>query len=167
MKNLLSTGEITGTHGFGGCMKINSFSGEVKHFLKLRKVFLSDGRQTKKLAVESVRAAGKSALVKFKGIDETSIARKYINWTVWVPRGQAAPKRRKEYYIADLTGCAVFLEGREVGRVKAIFDSGSYTYLEIDRVGEKAIVLPFIDRYFGKVNIRKKRIAIREPWLLE
>ena len=167
MKNLLSTGEVTGTHGLGGCMRIKSFSGEVKHFLKLKNAVLSDGRQTKKLVVESVRSAGKSALVKFKGIDDTSIARKYVNWTIWVPRGRAAFKRRKEYYVADLTGCAIFLERREVARVKAIFDSGSHTYLEIDRVGEKAIVLPFIDRYFGKVDIRKKRIEIREAWLLE
>ena len=166
MKNLLSTGEITGTHGLDGCLRISPFSGEIKHLLQLKKALVSDGRQKKILDVASMRSAGSDVLVSFKGIEGVEEARKYIKWTVWVPRRRAATRRRNEFYVADLTGCSLIADRRVVGTVKGIYDSGPRTYLEIDRADGDVAVLPFIDQYFGKVNIRKRSIEIRTPWLL-
>lgn len=167
MKNLLSTGEITGTHGLYGHLRVRPYSGEIKHLLRLRKVSLtSDGwKDTRR--IESARSAGKDVLIKLRGIDDVEAAKTFVNKTLWVSRSRAAAKRRSEYYVADLTGCEVVSARRKVGKVKAIFDSGPNIYLEIDKPDKNTVVLPFIDRYFGKINIRKRQIEIRELWLLE
>ena len=108
---------------------------------------------------------GNSVLLKLEGVDSPEAGRRYSNWTVWVDRKRAAVRRRKEYYSADVNGCAVIGRGERVGRIEAVCETDSIPYIEIRDLSGETYILPFSKRYFGKVDLKKKEIELKGSWL--
>jgi len=165
MDGLLATARIKRPHGVNGYLRLESFSGETKHLLKLKKIVLEGEREKIHFTVEDSVKNGNSVLLKLKGVDTPEAGRRYSNWTVWVDRKKAARRKRKEYYAADLTGCALMDHGEQVGTVEAVSGSDSDAYIEIRDMGGETYLLPFLKRYFGKVDLKKRKIEFDESWL--
>lgn len=165
MEGYLATARIQRPHGVKGYLRLESFSGETKHLLRLKKIILEGESEKIHFAVEDSVLNGKSVLMKLKGVDTPEAGRRYSNWTVWVDRKKAAGRKRKEYYAADLTGCELVDGGECVGVVEAVSGSGSAAYIEIRDLNGEAYLLPFLNRYFGKVDLKKKRIELNGSWL--
>jgi 16S rRNA processing protein RimM len=161
MKKRLATAKITRPYGVNGYLRLESFSGETKHLLKLRKVELEGGKERIHFSVEDAVLNGDSVLLKLEGIDTPEEGRRFSNWTVWVDRKKAASRKRNEYYAADLTGCALITGKEVVGRVEAVSDTDATVFLEIrDRDGE-TFMLPFTSRTFGKVDLKRREIELK------
>ena len=165
MKGFLATARIKRPHGVNGYLRLESFSGETKHLLKLKKIILEGESEKIHFTVEDSVMNGSSVLLKLEGIDTPEAGRRYSNWTVWVDRKKAAARKRKEYYAADLTGCAVMDNGECVGKIEAVSDTDSTAYIEIRDLSGETYILPFSERYFGKVDLRKKKVELNGPWL--
>ena len=164
MKKMLATARIRQPHGVNGYLRLESFSGETRHLLKLKTILLEGKSEKKEFLVENCVLNGKSVLVKLEGIDTPEAGKRYVNWTVWVDRKKAASRRRKEYYIADLIGCRVICRGEHVGRIEAVCDSDSKAYLEARDAAGAVYMLPFSKQLFGRVNLKEKEIELKEPW---
>jgi len=167
MKGMLATGRIQRPHGVDGYLRVESFSGETRHFMRLKSMVLENRGTTVRFDIEDIQKSGERVLVKLRGIDDPESGKRYSNWTVWVARRKAASRRRKEYYAADLTGCRVVLHGTALGTVEAVCENGPDAYLEVrDGQGESHL-LPFTKRYFGKVDLKRRMVELREDWLTE
>ncbi|MBN1685965.1 MAG: 16S rRNA processing protein RimM [Spirochaetales bacterium] len=164
MKKMLATARIKQPHGLKGYVRVESFSGETRHLLKLKTILLEGKSEKKEFLVEDGILNGKSVLLKLKGVDTPEAVRKYVDWTVWVDRKKAAGKRRKEYYIADLTGCNVIFRGEVFGRIEAVCDADSKAFLEVRDVAGETYMLPFSGELFGKVNLKEKEIELKGSW---
>ncbi len=164
MKSFLATARIKRPYGIKGYLRLESFSGETKHLLKLKNVLLESESEKIHFVVEDSVMNGNSVLLKLAGIDSPEAGRRYSNWTVLVDRKRAAVRKRKEYYAADLHGCAVMGRGECIGMIDAVCETDSNPYVEVRNLTGETYFLPFSKRYFGKVDLRKKEIELKGSW---
>jgi len=162
---MLATARITRPYGVKGYLRLESFSGETKHLLRLKSVVLEGESEKKRFAVEDRVVNGSSVLLKLEGIDSPESGRRYVNCIVWVDRRSAANRKRNEYYTADLTGCRVMSRKECIGEIDAVCETDSGAYLEVRDMNGETYVLPFSEQYFGRVNVKKKEIEAKGSWL--
>ena len=105
IKQYLEIGEITGTHGVRGEVRVNPWC-DSPDFIKKFKTLYFDREGSQAVKVSS-RSHGKMALVKIDGVDTVEEARKLRGRILWMKRSDAhLPEGR--YFIAELIGCRVF-----------------------------------------------------------
>jgi 16S rRNA processing protein RimM len=157
--------------GLTGRVKIESPSGETSHLLGLKKAVLRKGRGGEKggveqeYLIEEVFTAPLS--VKFAGIDSPEAARALKGAEILVPREQAAPLNEGEFYIEDLRGLEVIIEGKTVGIISGIIEGGGGFLAEVLLAQEKKRLVPFRNEFFGKVDPAAGQAELLEPWILE
>lgn len=167
MKNELVIGRVRTAFGTAGEIKVESFSGETEHFLRLTSVELRRGATIRVFSVESARRAHKTVLMKLAGIDTPEKAAALRDSEIVVSRAEAAPLRQGEYYYADLQGLAVRCGDGEVGRIGAIWESGEYPLLEVVLAAGGSVLVPFVDGFFGEVDLANGTIELRQAEVLE
>lgn len=146
-------------------MKVTSLSGQFDHFYPLKQVTLrKDGRE-KVYDVEEIKPLGALLLMKLKGIESPEVAKTLAGAEILVPREQASPLEEGEFYQADLYGCQLVHQGEVLGLVKSIFHNGAADLLEV-KTDDGTYFVPFQDPYIGDVDVEKKTIELKTPWLL-
>ncbi|MDR1316060.1 MAG: ribosome maturation factor RimM [Spirochaetales bacterium] len=165
--SVFSIGIIRKPHGIRGYVKVQSLSGEWRHFLRLKTVRLYGGGEEKVFPVQDCRHADQNILMKFGGIDSPEAAARYRGWEIRVPREQASPLAEGQYYVADLCGCALVCGGRNVGTVRTVIDGGAHQLLEVLDTGGKTFMIPFVDAHVGEVNMAAGTIELKSEWLLQ
>ncbi len=167
MQQRLAIGTIRTSHGVSGFLKVRSLSGEVGHFSRLETVYIGSQAAPIPFEVEQVAPSkGGDVLLKLKGIDTPEDARRLSGKDIWADRGEAAPLKEGEYYLADLAGCRILSRGAEVGRVKAVIEGGSADLLEVVDAEGRTFLVPFLDRFVGEVDVQQGTIELKEESLL-
>jgi len=171
MKRELVTARIRSSHGAKGCVRAVSMSGETEHLLSLSHVVLRKGERERVLEVEHAEQLGKDVLLKLAGVDTPEDARRYSTWEIWVDRSAAAEASDDEYFVADLVGCGVVVDGAVRGTVNGVFESRESAFLEIRTVSGDGsagtVLIPFSERSVGEIDVDAGRIEIVESWLLD
>ena len=187
-------GFIRGSHGVSGNFRVESTSGEYEHFANLTEVTLRNSASgaSKLYAVEDVEIGANTLFMKLAGINSPEDAKKLNGWEIVVPRDKACPLAKNEWYIEDLKHCAlVYKQGKNgfaateevVGTVTDVLEGGTGNLLEValaensellsDSVkytsGGKlrTVLVPFINEFIGKVDVKNKRIELMHLWILE
>ena len=137
-------GIVRGSHGVSGEFRVESTSGYFDHFERMKEVTLTDGNKRYKCTVESVSLGNDTLFLKVSGIDSPEKAREYNKWNIVVPREDAHPLEKNEWYIEDLKGCSVFYEDglavsapaslpedKVVGTVTDVLEGGAGYLVEI------------------------------------
>ncbi|MBU0934710.1 MAG: ribosome maturation factor RimM [Spirochaetes bacterium] len=165
----LAVGKIAKPFGVHGWMKVLSYSGETGHFGQLKSIAASDANRSMTLLVEGFKDQQDGSLImKFRSYDSPETARILCGLELLVPRDQAAPCKSGEYYYADLAGCKLVHEGRELAEVRGVMEGGvSGFLLEAVRDGVQLALIPFQDPFIGDVDIGKRTIELRTPWVLD
>ncbi|MDR2898195.1 MAG: ribosome maturation factor RimM [Spirochaetaceae bacterium] len=170
----LVVGFIRTPFGVEGKVKVESSSGETAHFLELKEIFVRKDGVEKRFAVESVDANDIGRLVmKLGGIDSPEEMKKYSGWEILVPRKNACPLDRDEYYIADLCRCALVygVPPVVVGRITGVIEGGAGELLEVvldDASAEdRTVFVPFRNEFIGAVDIGKGTVELLHLWVLE
>lgn len=74
-----------------------------------------------------------------------------------------------EYYILDLLECNIYIEESFFGNVIDVLDNNISETLEIDAtetIGKK-IMIPIIDKYIKKIDIKNKKIYLQKENISE
>jgi 16S rRNA processing protein RimM len=165
----LTIGKIRTSVGVRGYFKVLSFSGEFKHFQKLkgRDLEFSLNGKNRSYTVEDVKMSGTNLTMKVIGIDSPEEARKLSGAELVTDRANVSSLEKGEFYNIDLCGCKLVTgDGRDVGIVKRISENSLSDLLEVET--EKGIrLIPFMNRYIGKVDIDAGTIELTEEWLLQ
>jgi 16S rRNA processing protein RimM len=156
----LAVGVVTGTHGVAGTLKVKSLSGALEHLLGLREAEFKGRTSHQVLQLEWVRPQPPNVIVKVRGIDSPEAGRRWVGSELWVARAQAAPLGRGEYYEADLCQCAVWCAGREIGRVRSVWDGGAAPLLEVAATEGGSFLVPFQDHFVAEVDMEGGRIHL-------
>lgn len=161
MQGNLEIGQIVNTFGIKGFVKVNPFVDDVSRFDKIQKVYIEKQKVLKELEVEEVKYHKNMVLVKFKGIDRVEDAETLRNSYLEVDRENAIDLEEGTYFIADLLGLEVVTdEGKMLGKLDDIFNTGSNDiYVVKDELG-KQILLPAISEVIKEINIEEKRILV-------
>lgn len=182
---LLATGQIRGTFGVEGFVKVESFSGEYEHFLGFDRIFLripekKVGENTLKegwFEVEKTTIRHTDALVKLKGIDSPEAVKLLTGSEVFIPRNKASTLKKGEVYVHDLCNCYLVYEGSRVGKIISVAEGGGGYLLEVlpelgaNKTSEvamgSAFYVPFNKEFIGKIDIKAGTVELMHRWILE
>ena len=189
-------GIVRGSHGLTGEFKVESTSGEYMHFADMEEVTLTDGNNRKKFQIEDTYFNGSLLYMKLVGISTPEDAAKYNRWQIVVPRKFAHQLQEGEYYIEDLKGCSVVYENVSagnaapkseeslIGTVTNVMEGGSGYLVEIklsecclleennikcktEDAKERTVFVPFGNGFWGKIDVKNKRMQLMHLWILE
>jgi 16S rRNA processing protein RimM len=162
----IAVGIIRKSHGVRGEASIEPWTDSAGRFEELKSVTLvsPDDKLTRDLRVESVRAHGERALMKFAGIDSPEEIQTLHNWTIEIPADQARALDEDEYFLHDLIGLTLIdAEGRERGVVTATLEGGGGILLNVKRADGKEFELPFAADLCTEIDVEGKRMVVALP----
>jgi len=155
-------GRIVGAHGIRGDVKVKPESDVFERQIKaVSKVTLYRGVRKENLEIERVKPYKELYLVKFKGINDRTAAEERIGGELWIGKDEQVPLEEGEYYYSQLEGLRVVDEsGREIGKVKAVFEQPASHILQVETESGKEILVPFISQFVKEVDLEGKRIVV-------
>lgn len=158
---LLEIGVIGRPHGVRGEVKVRlHFEGSQALEHAQRVLVDPVGGSPRHFDVEAVRGRGKQPILAFSGIEERDAAEQLRGAVVWVERSALPPPEPDEYYLVDLVGCRVILEGREIGVVEAVRPDPSVDTMVIRLASGKRAEQPIVDVWMGKVDVEQKTVEL-------
>ncbi len=164
--DMIAIGKIRTSHGIKGYVKILTYSGETKHFFKLKNVILKNKKLEKKYIIEDIQPLGDSVILKFSGVNTPEVGKSLSNWEIRVSRELASSLSKDEFYHADLELCDLYYEEEKIGTVRSIFEGGGGELLEVEMNTGKTVLIPFKAEFIGDVLIDKRIIELKQKWIL-
>jgi len=162
----IAVGIIRKAHGVRGEASIEPWTDSADRFEELEAVTLvsPDDALTRELRVESVRAHGERALMKFAGIDSPEEVQTLHNWTVEIPADQARALDEDEYFLHDLVGLTLIdAEGRQRGVVTDTYEGGGGILLHVKRADGKEFDVPFAADLCTEIDVAGRRMVVALP----
>lgn len=160
IKDYLSVGQIVGTHGVRGEMRLQPWS-DSPAFVKQFKTLYLDSRGERSVRVVSARVHGNVVLLTLEGVDTMEKAQAMRNSVLYMRRADA--KLPDGFYFVDeLCGCAVFDAdtGVEYGRITDVTPTGANDVWHIEKDG-KEYLFPAVAAFLGEVDVAADRVTVR------
>ena len=161
MERYLEIGQIVNTFGIKGQVKVNPFTEDIKKFDKLNEIYVDKKKELQLFQIENVNYNKHTVILKLKGIDTIEQAEEYRNCYIKIDREKEEKLPEGVYYIVDLLGLDVYTdEGKLLGKVDDIYNTGSNDiYVVKDELG-KQILLPGIEEVLKQVDLENKKIIV-------
>lgn len=151
MKDKVLIGQITGTFGIKGELKVYSESDFVEYrFRKNAKIYLSDNLE---YTVSSSRTHKGNVLITINDINDINLVLDKVGMKIYAPSDDEPPLNDEEYYVDDLVGLKVINQHDEnIGTVKDVIEIPSGYLLEIIDDKDNRFLLPFVDEYITEIT---------------
>ena len=163
----LEVGKIVNTHGLKGEVKVVPWTDSPETFEDIDCVYIKKKTGDIRLNIENMKYQKNNIILKFKEISKIEDAEPLKNKTLFAERDALGELPEGVYYIADIIGLkAVDTDGKLIGTVSDIFNTGSNDIYEIKREGMKSLLLPDIDDVIT-VELENERVVVRIPKGLE
>lgn len=161
MEDLLQVGAITQPHGVHGEVKVFPTTNDVRRFKKLKEVILDTGKEKKTLEIEGVKFFKQYAILKFKGFDSINDIEKYKGKPLLVTRENAVKLGRDEYFIADLTGLAVYDDQDQyLGVLTNVIETGANDVYEVKFEDGRQVLFPAIKQCILNVDMDSRKMTV-------
>ncbi|MBQ6590733.1 MAG: 16S rRNA processing protein RimM [Lachnospiraceae bacterium] len=145
MTERFQVGVITSSHGLRGEVKVFPTTDDPSHFLDLDQVILDGPGGERRLTIRSVKFFKKFVILGFEGLDRIEDVERLRGCALLIDREDAIPLEDGQYYVADLIGLSVRTrDGREIGRLREVIETGSNDVYSVAREGQKDLLLPAI-----------------------
>ncbi len=165
----LTLARILRPHGLRGEVAAQILTDFPERLLKLREVWLADGRtpprRTEITRCRLTPSRGGQAIFQFLGIESIEAAERLRGCEVQVPLTARAPLRADRYYVDDLAGCAVWEHDAPsaLGTVGDVEFPGGVPLLVVEMVGGGEILVPLAADICVRIDVRAKHIEVRLP----
>ena len=162
MEDMLQVGVIANTHGIAGEVKVFPTTDDNQRFKKLKAVKLDTGKELLDLEIQGVKFFKQMVILKFKGIDSINDIEKYKGKPLFVTRENAVKLEADEYFIADLIGLKVLLEGEQMfGILEDVITTGANDVYVVKSKEHGQVLLPAIKECVLEVKPKEGFIKIR------
>lgn len=162
-------GQVVALFGVRGEVKVRSLTDIPDRFQQLEVVYLGpDAVQTYK--IEHVRPyKGEMVILKLAGINDANAAETLRNHSLLIPVEQLAKLPPDSYYQHDILGLTVhLLDGRELGPIVDILETGSNDVYIIKGSDGKQIMIPALKTVVKQIDLLRRTMYIDPlPGLLE
>lgn len=162
IKDFLAVGQIVGTHGVRGEMRINPWA-DSPDFLKQFKTLYYDAEGKSSVKVISTRPHGNIVLMKLEGIDTVEAASAMRNKRLYMRRADARLDDGV-YFIEELIGCDVIDaddESKQYGKISDVSETGANDVWHITDDGGKEYLIPAIPSVVIDTDVKENRVLIR------
>lgn len=158
----LAVGTITGTHGVHGELKVRLSTDEPEHFTTLKRVYIGDEEQPRRLL--SVRLHNDGALIRVAGITTPEAGQKVRGQRVRIAGSDARPLGPGEYFLYQLIGLTAYdPDGARVGVVSDLMETGAHDVLVITPERGPDILVPNHPQYVTGIDPAEGRLTVRLP----
>lgn len=155
----LTVGFIRRPHGVRGELIMDIHTDFPERLRAGSKVFLGEEHKPAKLA--SARPHGTSLLVAFQGLDSPETAGALRNTWVYVAAADRPPLPEGKIYRHQAIGLRVITDdGRELGQLADIFETGANNVYVVKTADEKEILLPVIPEVVLGIDVEKGEIKV-------
>jgi 16S rRNA processing protein RimM len=161
MADRLCVGVVVGAHGVRGQVRIKSFTADPADLTRYGPLETEQGARWRLKGA----AVGTKGVVtaSVEGILDRNQAEAAKGTRLFVRREALPAPEEEEFYVADLIGLAAeSVDGRTLGKVKAVFDFGAGDVLEIEGP-EGGLMLPFTRRTVPLVDLAGKKLVVDPP----
>tara|TARA_B100000963_G_C22541850_1_gene632562 strand:+ start:144 stop:632 length:489 start_codon:yes stop_codon:yes gene_type:complete len=158
-KKKIKLGKITSSHGIRGLFKLfpyNNFEGllSYKDNLKVK---------NKKIDINKKFVKGNRIICQSSLFASKDSLDDFIGEEIWIEESEVIEKNLDEYFEKDLINCELYdAKGSKIGKVKAIFDFGAGTLLELD--SKLNFMIRFYDLERKNIDIKKKIIYLGKDY---
>lgn len=162
IKDFLAVGQIVGTHGVRGEMRINPWA-DSPEFLKQFKTLYYDSEGKNGVKVISARPHGNVVLMKLEGIDTVEAASAMRNRRLYMRRADARLDDGV-YFIEELIGCDVVDaddESKRYGKISDVSETGANDVWHITDDNGKEYLIPAIPSVVIYTDVKENRVLIR------
>jgi len=162
----IALGVIRKPHGIRGEVSVEPWTDSFERFQELSNVILvsPDESTTRDATIESVRAHGDRALLKFAGIATPEDADTLKQWTIEIPEEKARRRDKNEFFLHDLVGLhLVDKDGRDRGETIEAYEGGGGVLLNVRRPDGKKYEVPFAESICLEIDLRRKKIIVDLP----
>lgn len=163
----LVVAKVRKPHGVAGLIKIHSYSGDFSHIEAAEEVRISIASGIRTFSIEKKVPMGGEILLKLKGIDTPEAVRAIAGGEIILNRRDVPPCKKDEFFIADLHGCKLILNGEEVAVVVSIVTNAANDLLEVEKIGGGTVFIPMLKQFVGNIDIKARQIELLESWFLE
>ena len=156
-------GAFAGAHGVRGLVKVKAFTEVPENVAAYGP--LSDETGTRQFVLTLAGRAKGLLLARVEGVEDRDRAQELSGTRLYVARDALPALEPETYYHADLIGLAAEdLEGRSLGRVKAVHDFGAGTTIELDGgPGGSSLMIPFTRAVAPTVDLKNGRLVVDPP----
>ena len=162
MDKYFEIGQIVNTNGLKGFVKVKPFTDDIKEFETFETIYVQKKTELIEFKIESVRYAKNMVLLKLKGIDDIDSAEALRNLYIKVSREQLPELQENSYYIVDLLECEVVtVEGKILGKMDDVFNTGSNDIYVVKNEKGKQILLPAIKEVIKTIDIPNRKITVK------
>ena len=160
IKKYIECGEIVGTHGIKGEVRVNPWC-DTPAFLTKFKRFYLDKNGDSYINVLNARAANNITLVKFENVDSVEKAEQLRGTIIYIKRDDANLGDR--HFIEEIIGCTVYCSesGKSLGTVTDVIPLPANDVWQITNNG-KDYLIPAIDDVIVSVNVANGKITINQ-----
>ncbi|PIK15849.1 ribosome maturation factor RimM [Halobacteriovorax sp. JY17] len=177
MKNeqLVEMGFCAKPHGIKGGFTFNLSNLEDSVLKKKTKVILFPKNGNSSLSekgetytIQSI-AFGNKVIVYLEEVTDRNKVEEIIPFEVYVERNLFPDPEDDEFYISDLVGLEVRVNGLDevYGKISSFYDNSAQIVLVVKGAGNQVQELPFIEEFFPEVNIEEGYLTMILPSFIE
>lgn len=160
-----NVGKIVNTHGIRGEVRVLSRTDfPEERFAEGSKlgVFKPEAKKPIIVKVASHRRHKNFELLTFDGYLNINDVLEFKNADLKVSEYErAAELEENEFYYEDIIGCTVFTtEGREIGSITAILETGANDVWVVQPEGGKEQYIPYIEDVVKEIDIDEQKVVI-------
>lgn len=162
IKDFLAVGQIVGTHGVRGEMRVNPWA-DSPEFLKQFKTLYFDAEGKNAVKVISARPHGNVVLMRLDGVDTVEAASAIRNRRLYMRRTDAKLDDGV-YFIEELIGCDVIDaddENKRYGRISDVSETGANDVWHVKSDDDKEYLIPAVPSFVIETDIEKNTVKIR------
>lgn len=155
----LEVGQIVGTHGIAGEMRVQPWC-DSPDFLTKFKTLYTDKNGENAVKVKSSRVHKNIVLIKLPGITTIEQAERMRGKVLYISR-KDANIADGEWFIQELIGCTVFDAdtGKDYGILSDVSKTGANDVWHIKKDG-KEFLLPAINDIIANVDVANEKVEI-------
>lgn len=160
LKQFLETGQITGTHGVRGEVRVHPWSDSPNFVTKFKRLYL-DGNGDKYIDVERARAHGNMVIMKIKDVDDIPAAERLRNKVLFISR-KDAKLDKNAVFVQDLIGCSVYDADTAAcyGKINDVSQTGANDVWHIKGEDGGETLIPAIPDVVVEVDAENDRVVI-------
>ena len=154
----IEIGKIVNTHGLRGEVKVVSWCDYPEMFEEFPKIIIGD----KVYDVENVKYHKESVILKLSDVDSIDFAEKLKNSVITTYRDYFSLPDGT-YFISDIIGLSVIVDGIEIGRISDVIQTGANDVYVIKRVGRKDLLFPATQETVLNTDLESGTVSVFLP----
>lgn len=161
--DLVELGEIVGTHGVRGCVRLRLFNPDSRVLEKTDEVFLSkEGENLARHELVSARRSRDFMLVKLREANDPEEARRFVGCKLLVRKALLPVLGDREYYHYQLQDLEVVSRrGHSIGRVRRVLATQGQDLLVVNANG-KEYMIPLVEEIVPQIDLAGRRIVVAD-----